>query len=141
MNSVEPFRVGFPPGRKLEKNRPQLLSVQDIHPVRRSARYPRLQNPLQFFHMCQKPAALYGKAEVFRSLRTPRTKGAFGRQAIKAVIKFNRIETNFDKNEAFAPRAGARVKSSQPVFVMPAGGPDAQHNFILPQVFIRLDRP
>src|ERR1700686_5032002 len=79
----------------------------------------------QFFVVGDEAAGLHGENEVRGSGFAPGVKGFGGRQAIKAVVNFDAVEVLEVEVQHFGGRSFRRVKRSDPMFVVEAGGADA----------------
>src|SRR5260221_6528673 len=83
--------------------------------------------------MCNVPACLDGetKARIADCLLSPTAELVTRRQAIKASIDLNGWEMLGIVGQVIANRKFGRVKTSNPIWINPAGGTDPNHSALL----------
>ena len=121
---VEAFEIQRPPRRKLVKHRTELRPKLSRAREQQFHRRPRI---LQFLHMREIPARLYGVDEGSRHAAAPLREGvAFG-EPVERIVDFNRLESAC---VVFQPARGwqiRRIDRALPVLVLPSGAANSNN--------------
>ena len=120
---MQALRIGFPVGRQLKQNRPQLGS-QCFGPLKKLVQGGSIG--LELFHMGDIAAGLEGKHEVVGAYIPPLGYGFESRQLIETAVDFHSLQLPGIIAEPIGFFYTYRIKSTLPVRVMPSRCTDVQ---------------